>query len=219
MCCTLGCKSQPDRPVVQIFWPWLAPPKSFWSILGLPNIYADWGLWGLLFLPQNKFSLIIRVDVQYQVQKGFQFLYVRAGKKKGGLLEGMPLVLSSLLLSFIHCPLAPCVTWWGFAKCLSWHQTMQADGHECTHPRDNSSLTLRGKRSSWECPNYYWFRVYKYIIQRMLQPLFQFWSRIRATEGQVFVLFESAVMWRKWNWTLEGNAPSFAFCGKSCIVA
>lgn len=78
----------------------------------------------------------------------FQFLCVHPGKKKGALLEGMPLALVSLLLSFIHYPLAPCVTWRGLDKCLSWHETMQADGRERTHLRDNSSLTLIGKRSS-----------------------------------------------------------------------
>lgn len=154
------------------------------------------------------------------MQNGFQFLYVHCmSMLKGGLSEGRPLALLSLLLSFPHCPLAPCVTWWGFDKCLSWHYTVQADGHECTHPSDNSPPTLIGKRSSWECPNYYGFRIYKYVIRGMLQSLFPFWSRIRATKGQVFVVLRSAIMWRKWNWVLEGNAPSFAFCGKSCVVA
>lgn len=176
----------------------------------------------LLFPPQKKNLITLQCWCSLSSAERLSVpvcpFYVHAVKKKGGLSEGRPLALLSLLLSFPHCPLAPCVTWWGFDKCLSWHYTVQADGHECTHPSDNSSPTLVGKRSSWECPNYYGFRIYKYIIRGMLQSLFLFWSRIRATKGQVFVVLRSAIMWRKWNWVVEGNAPSFAFCGKSCSI-
>lgn len=82
------------------------------------------------------------------------------------------------------------------------------------HIQETIPLSLFiGERTSWQGPNYCWFRAFKYIMQRMLQSLFPFWSRIR-----VFVVFESALTWRKWNGTLEENAHSFAFCGKSCSI-
>lgn len=136
---------------------------------------------------------------------GAQGLSVCPCKKKGAISEMVALTLSHLLPSFSQCPLAPCVTWWGSDKCLSWHCTLQTDGHWV--------YNLTGKKSACECPNDCWFRACRYIMERMLQPLVQFGSRISTTKGHVWVLLESAGREE----SEQGNAPSVAFCGKSLL--
>lgn len=122
--------------------------------------------------------------------------------------EVMPLTLSHLVPSFFHCPLAPCVTWWGCDKCLSWHCSLQTDGCECTH----SSHSHRQEIEVWMSK--FLFRDHRYIIERVLQSLVQRWSRTSTTKGHVLVLLESAVREES---EQAGNAPSVPLCGKRVL--
>lgn len=159
------------------------------------------------FFPPHKNPSLITPRCWWSVA-GAQRLSVYPCKKKGAISEAMALTLSHLLPSFSIVPWLH--VWHGEGLTNVWAGTALCKQMDMSV---HIPLTLTGKKSGCECPNYCWFRACRYIIERMLQSLVQFWSRISTTKGNLWILLESAVREE----SEQGDAPSVAFCGMSLL--